>query len=101
MISKRTSEALQTAKARGGFRGAKINDAARAVSVERRKVIADDRAAELAPFIVELQAAGVTSLNKIAAALTGRGISAPRGGERWTPSQVSRVLSRVRRNLPG
>jgi hypothetical protein len=40
-------------------------------------------AADLAPVIAELQAAGITSLNGIAAALDERGVSTPRGGCHW------------------
>jgi DNA invertase Pin-like site-specific DNA recombinase len=98
-ISERTKAALQAAKVRGtklgGFRGVKIDDAARDASLARRKAIADDRAADLAPIIAELRAAGVTSLGKIAAELFARNIPTARGGAKWSEVQVSRVLARL------
>jgi hypothetical protein len=48
----------------------------------------------LAPIIRELQAAGVTSLRAIAAALNEQGIPSARGGE-WSSPQVMRVLERL------
>jgi recombinase len=53
------------------------------------------RAADVAPIIAELQAAGVTSLNAIATALTARGIQTPRGRRYWHASQVARLLKRL------
>jgi DNA invertase Pin-like site-specific DNA recombinase len=99
LISSRTKAALKAAKARGtvlgGFRGCAVDDAARRSSMAARKAKADARAADLAPVIDELKAAGITSLKGIAKALTERGISAARGGEAWTATQVSRVLARL------
>jgi Recombinase len=46
-------------------------------------------------MVKELQAAGVTSLKGIAAALTERGIPTPAGSGRWYAAQVSRVLKRM------
>ena len=66
MISARTKAALQAAKARGtvlgGFRGARIDDEARAASIASRKATASARAGDVAPTITELQGAGITSL---------------------------------------
>ena len=66
MISKRTKEALAAAKARGvrlgGNRGTIVSDEAREVSRTARHASSEARAADLAPVITELQAAGVTSL---------------------------------------
>ena len=50
-----------------------------------------NRAADLAPTIKELQAAGRESLRAIAAGLEERGIPASRGGK-WSAVQVSRLL---------
>jgi hypothetical protein len=50
------------------------------------------RAADTAPIIADLQAAGVTSLNGIATALNARGVQTPRGRSRWYASQVGRLL---------
>jgi hypothetical protein len=62
------------------------------------------RAVDLAPVIAELQAAGVTGLNGIAAALNERGIPTPGGRHHWHASQVARVvrrLARLAKRLPG
>src|SRR4051812_2059324 len=99
LISKRTKEALAAAKARGvrlgGNRGAVISDEAREVSREARHAESEARAADLAPVIAELQAAGVTSLGGLTTGLTERGIPTARGRAKWTPVQVSRVLTRL------
>jgi Recombinase len=50
-------------------------------------------AANFAPVIVELRAAGVVTLGAIASALTERGIPTARGGSQWSRTQVSRVLA--------
>ncbi|HXW22025.1 MAG TPA: recombinase family protein [Rhodomicrobium sp.] len=98
-ISERTKSALQAAKARGkrlgGFRGVKIGDDARAASLAKRKAAAAARAADLAPIVAELRAAGVSSLGRIARALSERRIPTARGGDAWTETQVSRVLARL------
>jgi DNA invertase Pin-like site-specific DNA recombinase len=59
----------------------------------RRQELADAKAADLAPIIEGLQAAGKTSLRAIAAGLNEAGIPAVRGGE-WSAVQVQRVMSR-------
>jgi len=64
---------------------AKPGDNARKVMTAR----ADARAADLAPIVVELRAAGTTSLRGIAAALNARGIQTPRGVGRWKAGSVS------------
>ena len=96
MISARTKAALAAAKARGqklgGFRGVKIDDRARALSVASRKAAATSRGRDLGPVLADLQASGVTSLGALARALTSRGIPTARGSTTWTPMQVSRVL---------
>jgi hypothetical protein len=57
---------------------------ARAVSTAR----ADARAADLAPIIADVQAAGARSLRAIAAGLNARGIRTPRGVGEWSGKQV-------------
>jgi hypothetical protein len=52
------------------------------------------RAADLAPTIAELQAAGAKSLRAIAAGLNERGIPTARGTGGWSATQVMRVLAR-------
>src|SRR4051812_36024424 len=99
MISRRTKEALAATKARGvqlgGNRGAIISAEAREVSRKARQTTSGARATNLAPVIAELQAAGVMSLGGLARGLTERGIPTARGGDKWTPVQVSRVLARL------
>jgi len=95
MISARTKAALEGAKAcgvnLGGFRGVHFSADARKAGPEAQKAIAKARAADLRPIIAEIQAAGITSLGKIAAELTARQVLAARRGA-WSPMQVSRVL---------
>jgi hypothetical protein len=57
----------------------------------------DARAADLAPIVAELQAAGATSLRAIAAGLNARGIRTPRGVGEWQAGSVAQLLAR----LPG
>jgi hypothetical protein len=51
-----------------------LTPAVRRAGIEVRQARAKERAADLAPIVKELQAAGVTSLKGIAAALNERGI---------------------------
>jgi hypothetical protein len=60
-----------------------------------RSARANQVANELAPIIAALQAAGVTSLNGIAAALEERHIPTPGGSGHWHAAQVSRLLKRL------
>ena len=56
---------------------------------------AAERATRLASTVKELQAAGVTSLNGIAAALNASGVPTPAGRSHWHPTQVGRLLRRL------
>jgi hypothetical protein len=58
-------------------------------------VRANQIAAELAPVIAELRAAGITSKKGIAKALNKRAIPTPRGIGEWRAIQVARVLARL------
>jgi len=64
---------------------------ARAVRTAR----ADARAADLAPIIAELRAAGATTLQAIAAELNRRGIPTATGRGEWRGKQVARVPERL------
>jgi DNA invertase Pin-like site-specific DNA recombinase len=99
MISRRTKDALAQAKKRGvklgGNRGVKPTAKMRALSAAALQQRADARAADVAPAIKSLQAAGATSLRAIAAALNDQGIPTARGSGPWTATQVVRVLERL------
>jgi hypothetical protein len=91
------------AKRRGikprGYRGAEITEKARRAGVGAAQARVAARAAGLAPIIRELQAAGVTSLVGIAAALNERSIPTATGRGTWHAVQVSRVLARIRASV--
>ncbi len=100
MISRRTKDALAAAKRRGvklgGYRkNAKFTAAARKAAIAAKADKVAKRAADLAPMIAELQAAGATSLRAIADGLNQRGIPTARGNAVWSATQVARVLSRA------
>jgi DNA invertase Pin-like site-specific DNA recombinase len=88
MISARTKAALQAAKARGVRLG---RNAERLASANRATAV--DRARQIEHVLAELNRSGMTT-REIAAELTARGISTPRGG-RWHPQTVRRVMERV------
>jgi hypothetical protein len=56
---------------------------------------ADARAADIAPIIAELKAAGATSLEAMAAALSEKGTPTSRGNTTWLATQVKRLLNRL------
>lgn len=118
-ISKRTTEALAAAKVRlanlteeeradriargkavklGAVRWDHLQaggaDRGRVAGIATRQGKASSRAADLAPIIADLRAAGVTTLAALAARLNAENIPAARGGA-WSPVQVSRALSRI------
>ena len=99
MISKRTKEALASAKRRGvklgGDRGVKPSAKVRAKALAKIEERVAERAADIEPTIRELQASGATSLRAIAAGLAARGIETARGETAWSPTQVARVLARL------
>ncbi len=78
VISERTKAALAAAKTRGvklgGYRGTTMTKAMRNAASEAITKRAKARAADLAPTITELQAAGAASLRAIVAGLNERGI---------------------------
>lgn len=99
MISKRTKEALAAAKRRGvklgGDRGVVPSKRTRKLAGEAVQARVTERAADLAPIIAELRAAGAASLRDIAAGLNEQGIPTARGRSAWTAVQVQRVLGRI------
>jgi hypothetical protein len=68
---------------------------ARRAAHKVRAARANAHAADLAPILKELQAAGITSLNRIAAALDERRIPTPAGSGHWHAAQVARLLRRL------
>jgi DNA invertase Pin-like site-specific DNA recombinase len=81
MISSRTKAALQAAKARGVRLG---RNAGRLASANHAAAL--DHANQIKDVLVELNRSGMTT-REIAAELTARGITTPRGG-RWHPQTV-------------
>jgi hypothetical protein len=71
------------------------NAKAREAGRKARTARADAQAAELAPTIEALRAAGITTLRGIAAALNERGIPTARGRGKWEATKVRRVLARL------
>jgi DNA invertase Pin-like site-specific DNA recombinase len=99
MISDRTKKALAAAKRKGkklgGNRGVKPTAKMRAASTAVIQGRANARAADIAPVIAQLQAAGATSLRDLAAGLNEKGIPTARGAGEWSAVQVARVLERL------
>ena len=92
-ISKRTTEALAAAKARGVKLGnPRLADAIEATNKARQEA-ADAFAANVLPIIHQIQKSGVSSLRGVAKALSARGIKTARGGA-WSAVQVSDILQR-------
>ncbi len=75
-------------------RDKRVTPAAHRSGFEARQARANQKAADLASTIAEMQAAGVTSPRGIARALNARGISPPRG-HGWQVTQVRRLLARL------
>ena len=98
-ISERTKAALAAAKRRGvklgGDRGVIPNARSHKASAEALRLRTAARAADLAPIVKELQAAGKTSLRAIAEGLNAQAIPTARGDGEWTATQVMRVLERL------
>lgn len=97
LISARTKAALAAAKARGvKLGGPRVNSGCPATArkaADANRAQARARALDVLPYVVAAQKAGVTSLRGLAEALEARGVRAPRGGTRWAPGQVQRVLA--------
>jgi DNA invertase Pin-like site-specific DNA recombinase len=100
VISKRTQDALAAARARGQRLGnpngaAPLRRAGKgnAAAVEAIKERADQHARDILPVIEDIRAAGITTLDGIAAELNARGILTARHGA-WFPSTVRRLLAR-------
>jgi DNA invertase Pin-like site-specific DNA recombinase len=100
-ISRRTKEALAVAKARGvklgNPNGAESLRRAGKGRVALRAAVSGNAAAlaaDLAPVLDDIRAAGHSSLRAIAAGLTARGIRTRRGGA-WNVGNVRHLMRRL------
>jgi hypothetical protein len=73
------------------FQSFAVGNLSRCQKVTTRPRVAEARAADIAPVVKELQAAGCESLRAIASGLDERGIPAAQGGK-WSSTQVMRLL---------
>lgn len=78
-----------------GTRASRFDPAVQRAGCEARIARANRRAADLAPIIDELRAAGITSSKAIAKALDKLGVPTLSGRGHWHPMQVSRLLRRL------
>jgi DNA invertase Pin-like site-specific DNA recombinase len=95
LIGQRTRAALQAAKTRGVKLGnpnlrSGTPDAARIAAAAKSRQ-AKARSADLSPVLVEIRAAGISTLAGVARALTARGIPTPSGRGNWYPISVARL----------
>jgi DNA invertase Pin-like site-specific DNA recombinase len=93
MISQRTKDALQAAKARGKRLGNPHLAEARGKAIAASTAAADAFAANVLPIIRQIQDSGVQSFRGVARALAARGIKTARGGQ-WSAAQVSDIVNR-------
>ena len=94
LISQRTKEALAARKAKGKRLGNRRNlRQAQARGRTRASIKAAQYAANVLPFIREIQMSGVSSYYGIAEALNARGVRTARGG-RWHATTVRNLLVR-------
>lgn len=99
MISQRTKEALQAAKARGvklgNPNGARaLRGLGNAPAIEAWRISTAQRDTTLLPIIEDLKTNGSTTLQAIADGLNERGIATRRGG-RWHAATVKKLLDRT------
>jgi DNA invertase Pin-like site-specific DNA recombinase len=93
-ISERTKAALAAARARGTRLGTPDPEGAVKRMGAALKAKATQFAANVAPIIREIRAAGYTSHNAIAGQLNARKVATARGGQ-WTHVQVGQILARA------
>jgi DNA invertase Pin-like site-specific DNA recombinase len=105
VISKRTKDALQAAKARGtvlgnpnGARALQRAGKGNGAAVAEIKARADRHAQDVLPIVDDIRATGITTLLGIAAELNDRGILTARSG-RWYPTTVRNLVARSGRLL--
>ena len=102
MISERTRQALQAAKARGAKLGGDRSGTfaqhavqGREKGRERRSELAGTKARDIAGIIASVRAEGVGSAAGIARVLNERAVPTPSGRGQWQAVQVQRVLARA------
>lgn len=99
MVSARTKAALAAAKVRGvqlGNPHLRAGDPAFSLQANAaQRENARKRAIAVASYIDQARRAGAATLVEIAEALMARGVPAPRGGQRWSPTQVRRTMLTV------
>src|SRR5262249_48083174 len=86
-IAQRTKDALTATKRRCVKLGGPKLNIAQELSRQRRKALADQRAANVVPTIRDVQRAGLKSLRAVAEALNARGAPTARGGTWHAPSR--------------
>jgi DNA invertase Pin-like site-specific DNA recombinase len=97
LISTRTRQALEAAKARGVALGSPKLHVARKSALASIEAGADKHAANVLPIIREAQKAGATTLREIADALNARGVATARGGK-WHATSVKNMLDRAKQS---
>jgi DNA invertase Pin-like site-specific DNA recombinase len=100
LISARTKAALAAKKMAGAKLGNPRAAEAAIKAHAANRAAADQFAGNVLPVVREIQAAGITSLGGIAAALNARGIRTARGGT-WHSSTVRNLLLRAPELGPG
>jgi len=97
LISKRTTEALAAAKARGTLLGGARNPEGYAPSARAaaaaKTIRARSWAADVAPFLREAADAGSKTFTTLAIDMTNRGVRTPSGRGRWHATTVRRALA--------
>ena len=95
LISERTRVALAQKKAQGALLGNRTNlKEASLAGNQAQRASADAFAANIMPLVREIQAAGASSLQRVAAELTRRNVRTARGGA-WTAGAVRNLLMRT------
>ena len=102
LISERTKAALAAAKARGvklgnpnGARALRGKQTGNTEAVAAIKAKAQARANNLKAIVDDIRVRGVTNVREIAAELEVLHVLTPRGGTKWHPTSVARLLGRL------
>jgi DNA invertase Pin-like site-specific DNA recombinase len=100
ITSARTKAALAAAKARGVKLGnPRLRPGDSGTAAEARaawSAAAARRARVVLPYLEAARRAGAVTLQQLADVLIAHGVRTPRGGDRWRPWQVRRLLDRLR-----